>query len=118
MPITRSENDLLQLGLTEDAEFVKTKRVSPVELTRACLDRTAKLNPLLNAFITVTGESALSEARAAEEEISQGRWRGALHGIPIALKDIIETAGLKTTAASALYEDKIPHQDAEIVRRL
>src|SRR5207248_6229529 len=60
----------------------------------------------------------LSEARAAEEEISLGRWRGALHGIPIALKDIIETAGAKMTAASALYEDKIPHHDAEIVRRL
>lgn len=118
MPVTRSENDLLQLDLTAAAELVKPKKVSPVELTRACLDRIEKLDPLLNAFITVTAESALAEARAAEEEIAQGRWRGALHGIPIALKDIVETAGVKTSAASALYDSYIPHHDAEIVHRL
>src|SRR5215469_4055302 len=118
MPVTRSENDLLDLGLAEAAELVKSKRVSPVELTRTCLERIEKLDPLLNAFITITAESALSEARAAEQEISQGRCRGALHGIPIALKDIVETAGVKTSAASALYDSYIPHHDAEIVRRL
>ena len=89
-----------------------------LELTRACLDRIEKLNPTLNAFITVTAESALAEARAAEIEISRGEWRGPLHGIPIALKDLIDTAGTRTTAASALYQDRVPTEDAEVVRRL
>ena len=94
------------------------RKFRPLELTRACLDRIEKLNPTLNAFITVTAESALAEARAAETEISRGEWRGPLHGIPIALKDLIDTAGTRTTAASALYQDRIPTEDAEVVRRL
>jgi aspartyl-tRNA(Asn)/glutamyl-tRNA(Gln) amidotransferase subunit A len=94
------------------------KEVSPLELTRACLDRIEKLNPALNAFITVTGESALADARAAEVEIARGEWRGPLHGIPIALKDLIDTAGTRTTAASGLYQNRIPTEDAEVVRRL
>src|SRR5258708_29204652 len=94
------------------------KQVSPVELTRDCLDRIAKLNPALNAFITVTGESALAEARAREAEIARGEWRGPLHGIPIALKYLIDAAGTLTTAGSALYKDRVPVEDAEVVRRL
>jgi aspartyl-tRNA(Asn)/glutamyl-tRNA(Gln) amidotransferase subunit A len=97
---------------------LRRKEVSPVELTRACLDRIEKLNPALNAFITVTAESALSEARAAEIEMSRGEWRGPLHGIPIALKDLIDTSGIRTTAASALFRDRVPTEDAEVVRRL
>ena len=90
----------------------------PVELTRSCLDRIEKLNPTLNAFVTVTAESALAQARAAESEISRGEWRGPLHGIPIALKDLIDTAGVRTTAASEVYKDRVPSEDAEVVRRL
>jgi len=97
---------------------LRRKEVSPVELTRACLDRIEKLNPALNAFITVTAESALAEARAAEIEISRGEWRGPLHGIPIALKDLIDTAGARTTAASGLYQNRVPAEDAEVVLRL
>ncbi len=97
---------------------LRRKEISPVELTRACLDRIEKLNPALNAFITVTAESALAEARAAEVEIARGEWRGPLHGIPIALKDLIDTAGTRTTAASGLYENRIPTEDAEVVQRL
>lgn len=100
------------------APRLRRKEISPVELTRSCLDRIDKLNPTLNAFITVTAESALAEARAAEIEISRGEWRGPLHGIPIALKDLIDTAGTRTTAASALFEHRIPTEDAEVVRRL
>jgi aspartyl-tRNA(Asn)/glutamyl-tRNA(Gln) amidotransferase subunit A len=92
--------------------------VSPVEITRGCLDRIEKLNPALNAFITVMAESALAEARTAEAEILRGEWRGALHGVPVALKDLIDTAGVRTTAASGLYKDRVPTQDAEVVRRL
>ncbi len=100
------------------APRLRRREISPVELTRNCLDRIEKLNPELNAFITVTAESALKEARAAESEIAKGNWRGPLHGIPIALKDLIDTAAVPTTAASALFKDRVPTEDAEVVRRL
>src|SRR6185369_15746676 len=89
-----------------------------VELTQACLARIEKLDPQLNAFITVTAESALEEARAAKAEIERGAWKGPLHGIPIALKDIVDVAGVRTTAASALRKDHVPTRDAEVARRL
>ncbi len=104
--------------IIELAPRLRRKEVSPVELTRACLDRIEKLNPILNAFITVTADSALAEARIAEDEIWRGEWRGPLHGIPIALKDLIDTAGTRTTAGSQLFENRVPSEDAEIVRRL
>ncbi len=97
---------------------IRDRSVSPVELTRECLARIDQLNPALNAFITVTADSALDEARRAEQEILRGEWRGPLHGIPIGLKDILDTGGVRTTAASALYKDRIPTEDAEVVRRL
>lgn len=100
------------------APQLRRKEISAVDLTRDCLARIEKLNPTLNAFITVTPESALAEARAAEAEIMRGEWRGPLHGIPIAIKDLIDTAGTRTTAASQLYENRIPTEDAEVVRRL
>jgi len=104
--------------IAELAPRLRRKEISPVEVTRACLDRIEKLNPALNAFITVTADSALAEARAAEREIARGEWRGPLHGIPVALKDLIDTAGTRTTAASAVFEHRIPAEDAEVVRRL
>jgi aspartyl-tRNA(Asn)/glutamyl-tRNA(Gln) amidotransferase subunit A len=104
--------------IVELAPRLRRKEVSPVEVTRACLQRIEKLNPTLNAFITVTAESALAEARVAEDEILRGDWRGLLHGIPIALKDLIDTAGTPTTAASALYQNRVPTEDAEVMRRL
>src|SRR3984893_18255220 len=100
------------------APLLQRKEISPLEITRVCLDRIEKLNPSLNAFITVTAESALAEARAAETEISRGEWRGPLHGIPVALKDLIDTAGTRTTAASAVFEHRVPTEDAEVLRRL
>jgi aspartyl-tRNA(Asn)/glutamyl-tRNA(Gln) amidotransferase subunit A len=104
--------------IVELSPRLRRKDVSPVELTRACLDRIEKLNPVLNAFITVTVESALAEARAAEMEISRGQWRGPLHGIPVALKDLIDTAGTRTTAGSGLYQNRVPTEDAELALRL
>jgi aspartyl-tRNA(Asn)/glutamyl-tRNA(Gln) amidotransferase subunit A len=105
-------------SIVETGERLRKREVSPVELTKDCLSRIEKLNPTLNAFITVTGESALTQARTAEAEILRGHWRGPLHGIPLALKDLIDTAGIRTTAASALFKDRIPEEDAEVVRRL
>jgi aspartyl-tRNA(Asn)/glutamyl-tRNA(Gln) amidotransferase subunit A len=97
---------------------IRNRSVSPVELTRDCLTRIENLNPKLNAFITVLADSALDDARRAEQEILRGNYRGPLHGIPIGLKDILDTAGTRTTAATALFKDRIPTEDAEVVRRL
>jgi aspartyl-tRNA(Asn)/glutamyl-tRNA(Gln) amidotransferase subunit A len=108
----------LHSSILEIAEKLRKRVISPVELTRDCLQRIEKLNSTLNAFITITGELAMEQARQAEEEIQHGRWRGPLHGVPLALKDIIDIAGVQTTAASALFKDRIPSEDAEVVRRL
>src|SRR5579871_894879 len=113
-----AESNHTSFTLAEAAERVRKKAISPVELTNDSLQRIERLNPRLNAFITVTAESALSEARAREAEAQRGRWRGPLHGIPIALKDNIDTAGIRTTAASELFKDRVPSEDAEVVRRL
>jgi aspartyl-tRNA(Asn)/glutamyl-tRNA(Gln) amidotransferase subunit A len=106
------------LSVQEASALIRARKVSPVELTRACLARIDALNPSLNAFITITAESALAQAQRAESEVQRGQWRGPLHGIPIALKDLIDTAGVKTTAASALFKDRIPQEDATVVLRL
>ena len=105
-------------SIPEIAELMRKGALSPVELTTDCLARIEKLNPKLNAFVTVTAESALAEARQAEAEIRRGDWRGPLHGIPLALKDLIDTAGIRTTASSLLFKNRIPAEDAEVVRRL
>jgi len=105
-------------SIVETTELLRKRELSPVELTKNCLAQIEKLNPTLNAFITVTAESALTQARTAEAEILRGHWRGPLHGIPLALKDLIDTAGIRTTAASALFKDRVPTDDAEVVRRL
>lgn len=106
------------LSLAQAAQLIRRKKLSPVELTQECLRRIDKRNPELNAFITVTAETALTAAREAAAEIGRGRWRGPLHGMPIALKDLLDTAGVRTTAASAVFKDRVPQQDAEVVRRL
>src|SRR5215470_3503492 len=95
------ENRLMNQGATilELSQQLRRREISPVDITRECLDRIDKLNPALNAFITVMAESALEQAQSAEAEISRGNWRGPLHGIPISLKDLIDTAGVRTTAA-------------------
>ncbi len=104
--------------ISQLAQWFRQKDVSPVDVTQECLQRIESLNPRLNAFITVMAESAVAEARAAEEEISRGQWRGPLHGIPIALKDLIDSAGVRTTSASGLHRNRVPTADAEVVRRL
>lgn len=113
-----SADDLPLLDLADVSRAVQKKEVSPVEITQACLARIAKLNPTLNAFITVTGTAALEDSRKAEAEITRGEWKGPLHGIPLAVKDLIETAGVKTTAASAVLKNNVPTADAEVIRRL
>src|SRR5438552_3590205 len=109
---------MIDLSSSEAAELLRQKKISPVDLATACLDRIERLNPVLNAFITVTDEGALAQARRAEDEIQRGQWRGPLHGIPVGLKDLIDTAGVRTTCGSALFADRVPTEDAEVVQRL
>jgi aspartyl-tRNA(Asn)/glutamyl-tRNA(Gln) amidotransferase subunit A len=104
--------------LADASAAVHNKAISPVELTEACLARIHALNPEINAFITVTEEQALAQARELESELAHGKSRGPLHGIPIAIKDLIDTAGVRTTAASAVFADRVPTQDAKVVRQL
>lgn len=112
------ETELLHKTIPEIGALYRSKELSPVELTQLCLKRIEELDPILNAFITVTAEQALEQAQKAEQELRSGQDRGPLHGIPIALKDLIDTAGVRTTCASRILKDHVPTQDAPIVTRL
>ncbi len=104
--------------IAEAARQIAARRLSPVELTRALLDRIARLDPQLNAYITVTADLAMDQARKAEAEIAAGRHRGPMHGIPFALKDIYGTAGIRTTGHSRSAQDFVPDRDATSVTKL
>ncbi len=106
------------LTIAEAQRLVRRRDLSPLELVEAYVARIRRLDDRLNAFVTVTEERAVERARALEAELAAGRWRGPLHGIPIALKDNIDTAGVLTTAASAVFADRVPDEDAEVVTRL
>jgi aspartyl-tRNA(Asn)/glutamyl-tRNA(Gln) amidotransferase subunit A len=111
-------DDLSALTLAEAAAKVRSGAVTAVQLTEACLARIAVYSPKLDAFITIAKEQALAEARRLDAEQKAGKLRGPLHGVPIAIKDNIDTAGLRTTGASALFEDRVPKEDAPVVARL
>jgi amidase len=107
--------DQSALGLRD---LIATKAVSPVEVLEAHLVEIARLNPPLNAIITLADEQARVAAVAAEEAVMRGDKLGPLHGLPLVIKDITETAGITTTYASPLYRDHVPEADAEVVARL
>ena len=106
------------LTIAKASELIRRRALSPVELTRAFLDRIAAIDPQLNAYLLVTGDRALAQARAAEAEIAAGNWRGPMHGIPYALKDIYCTAGIRTTSHSRTREHYVPDFDATAVAKL
>ncbi len=109
--------ELCTKNLTEVAGLIKKKEVSPVELTQAMLDRIAALDGKLYSYLTVTSDLALQQARAAEQEIAQGKYRGPLHGVPIAVKDLCFTKGIRTTCSSKILSDWKPDYDATVVER-
>jgi len=111
-------DDLCFASIADIGASVREGRISPVEMTERCLERIAALEPALNAFITVTTELAQQQARDAEREIRAGQWRGPLHGVPVAVKDFYDTAGIRTTAAFEHFANRVPTQDAEMVVRL
>ena len=110
--------DTIHLTLEDAAIAIRDRRVSPTELTEACLARIAAVEPRLNAFVTVTADLARAQAREAGDEIAAGRYRGPLHGIPVAVKDLFATKGIRTTAGSRILGHWVPTDDATVVRRL
>ncbi|MEK6206348.1 MAG: amidase [Chloroflexota bacterium] len=110
--------DTSYLTLEEAAEAIRGRRLSPVSLTEACLTRIEALEPRLNAFITVTADRAREQARTTEREIEAGHYKGPLHGIPVAVKDLFATKGILTTAGSRILDRWIPDEDATVVRKL
>jgi len=113
-----SDLELLYKSIPEVGALYRSGQLSPVELTQHCLQRIRALEPVLNAFITVTHEKALRAAQRAEQELRSGHDRGPLHGIPIALKDLIDTVGIRTTCASRILRDNVPTKDAPIAQNL
>ncbi|HSW40859.1 MAG TPA: amidase [Acidobacteriota bacterium] len=111
-------NNNSELTIHALAPLLRRKKLSPVELTRFFLERISFLQPSINAYITVTSELAMTQARKAEKEIVRGKYRGTLHGIPIALKDLFHTRGIRTTAGSGLLKRFIPKKNAVVVDRL
>lgn len=109
---------LVELTLSQASGMIHNGTVTSTELTRALLDRINTLNPKINCYITVMGVEALAQAATLDGEQKAGRLRGPLHGIPIALKDNIDTQGVRTTAASPMFKNRTPREDAEVVERL
>jgi len=115
---TESRLGLAGLTIAEAGRRLRSGSLTATALTEACLERIQTYNPKINAYITVMREAALAQAARLDQEAKAGKYRGALHGIPIALKDNIDTAGTRTTGGSALFDDRFPDADAEVVRRL
>jgi aspartyl-tRNA(Asn)/glutamyl-tRNA(Gln) amidotransferase subunit A len=111
-------SEILFKSVAELAPLLKARKLSPVELVRAFLDRIEAVNSKVNAFITVTGEQALDHARKAEREIAAGRYRGPLHGVPYAPKDLLATKGIRTTNGSKVTSDWLPDHESTATERL
>jgi aspartyl-tRNA(Asn)/glutamyl-tRNA(Gln) amidotransferase subunit A len=114
----RAAEDLTTLTLAEAAARIRSGSVTSVQLTEACLARIAIYDPKLDAFITVMKDQALAQAKQLDAEAKAGKFRGPLHGVPIALKDNVDTANARTTGGSALFAERLPAEDAPIVTRM
>lgn len=110
--------DLTGLTLSQASAMIYDGRITAMQLTEAVLARISAIDPALNSYITVTGEDAIADAQRLDQEQRSGKLVGPLHGIPLALKDNIDTVGIPTTAASGVFRERIPEEDAEVTRRL
>src|SRR5262245_44711809 len=113
-----AQDDLAYASISDIAPRLRSGEVSAVELTSACLQRICRFEARVNVFITLREEEALDEAAALDRELERGAYRGLLHGIPLAHKDLFYTAGLRTTAGSKILAEFVPDEDATVVRRL
>src|SRR5690349_17269389 len=113
-----AELSLTRKSARELAQIIRTRAISPDEVLDAHLLAIERYNPKLNAIVTLANEQAQDAARAAEVAVTKGGTLGALHGLPVAIKDVTLTAGIRTTFASQLFKDNVPSHDAEVVRRL
>ena len=112
------QNDGTKVNIIEAGSALRARKVSAAELTDAALQAIERENPRLNAFLTVNSDLAREQARQLDQELAWGRDRGPLHGIPIAHKDIVDTKGIRTTAGTKIFTDRVPEEDAEIVTRM
>ena len=112
------DQELTFTSASDLRDLIDSKQVSIVELTELYLRRIEALNPALNAYLTVTAEEALTSARAAQEALARGDVRGPLHGIPISIKDLEATKGVRSTMGSRIFEDHVPDQDSVVVERV
>jgi amidase len=103
---------------TELAGLIRSKAISPVELLRTCLQTIDRLNPQINAICTLAVDSAMAAAQRAEQAVMAGEEVGSLHGVPIGIKDLTPTAGIRTTFGSPLYADHVPSEDAAVIKRI
>ena len=110
--------ELEQLTIAEASSLIRQKKLSPVELVDVLLARTSRYDSQLRSFITVTADFARDAAKDAEREIARDHYRGALHGIPFGLKDLIDTAGIPTTGNSRVYQTRVPDADATVTAKL
>ncbi len=113
-----TDSELHFLTIHEAGQLIRDRELSPVELTRACLERIEQTDDRLHSFILLTADDALRDARIAEAEVLSGNYRGQMHGIPFALKDLYDTAGVRTTSGSRVDIDRVPNEDATTTARL
>src|SRR3954467_3213327 len=113
-----ADRSLTRKAARELASLIRSRAISPVEVLDAHLDEIERLNPTLNAIVTLASDLARTAARSAEDAVMRGATLGPMHGIPIGIKDVTVTAGIRTTFGSPLFKDNVPTEDAEAVRRL
>jgi aspartyl-tRNA(Asn)/glutamyl-tRNA(Gln) amidotransferase subunit A len=111
-------DELAKLTIAEASKKIRSHEITCTDLARACIERSRTYNPKINAYITLMHEEALTQAAQLDAEAKAGKFRGPLHGVPLALKDNIDTAGTRTTGGSAVFDDRVPTEDAFVVRRL
>src|SRR5229473_3595217 len=112
------QTELCYLPATELAALVRRREISPTEVVEAFLARIERVNPTINAYCTLTPDLARDEARAVESALKRGEPVGPLAGVPVSIKDLLITKGIRTTRGSLLYADNVPTEDAPVVERL
>jgi len=110
--------DIPFLSVSQLSEFLKSRQVSPVEVVEGYLERIDRLNDRLYAYLTVCRDQAVEAARVLERELARGEYRGPFHGVPVAVKDQLNTAGIRTTCGTPIFNDVVPDEDATVIAKL